>query len=120
VENSSHLLGFEHAITLAKRGWRVVPYLDRPDGALFNILNNGRYAVMDRLAEKSGSAEPAWPPFDEIDFVDLSQSLGVSATRLSDYAALRRTLEEIVPTLATRNDPHVLVIDVEPEQHFAP
>ena len=41
-------------------------------------------AVMDRLAEKSGSAEPAWPPVDEIDFVDLSQSLGVSATRLSD------------------------------------
>jgi benzoylformate decarboxylase len=89
-------------------------------GALFIILNNGRYAVMDRLAEKSGSAEPAWPPFDEIDFVDLSQSLGVSATRLSDYATMRRTLEEIVPTLATRNDPHVLVIDVEPEQHFAP
>jgi hypothetical protein len=26
----------------------------------------------------------------------------------------------MVPTLATRNDPHVLVIDVEPEQHFAP
>ena len=89
-------------------------------GALFIILNNGRYAVMDRLAEKSGSAEPAWPPFDEIDFVDLSQSLGGSATRLSDYATLRRTLEEIVPTLATRIDPHVLVIDVEPEQHFAP
>jgi benzoylformate decarboxylase len=89
-------------------------------GALFIILNNGRYAVMDRLAEKSGSAEPAWPPFDEIDFVDLSQSLGVSATRLSDYATMRRTLEEIVPTLATRKEPHVLVIDVEPEQHFAP
>jgi benzoylformate decarboxylase len=89
-------------------------------GALFIILNNGRYAVMDRLAEKSGSAEPAWPPFDEIDFVDLSQSLGVEATRLSDYATMRRTLEEMVPTLATRNDPHVLVIDVEPEQHFAP
>ena len=89
-------------------------------GALFIILNNGRYAVMDRLAEKSGSAEPAWPPFDEIDFVDLSQSLGVEATRLSDYATMRRTLDEIVPTLATRNDPHVLVIDVEPEQHFAP
>jgi benzoylformate decarboxylase len=89
-------------------------------GALFIILNNGRYAVMDRLAEKSGSAEPAWPPFDDIDFVDLSQSLGVEATRLSDYATMRRTLEEIVPTLATRNDPHVLVIDVEPEQHFAP
>jgi benzoylformate decarboxylase len=89
-------------------------------GALFIILNNGRYAVMDRLAEKSGSAEPAWPPFDEIDFVDLSQSLGVEATRLSDYATMRRTLEEMVPTLAARNDPHVLVIDVEPEQHFAP
>ena len=89
-------------------------------GALFIILNNGRYAVMDRLSEKSGSAEPAWPPFDEIDFVELSLSLGVPATRLSDYATMRRTLEEIVPTLASRSEPHTLVIDVEPEQHFAP
>ncbi len=89
-------------------------------GALFIILNNGRYAVMDRLSEKSGSAEPAWPPFDEIDFVELSLSLGVPATRLSDYATMRRTLEEIVPTLASRTEPHTLVIDVEPEQHFAP
>jgi hypothetical protein len=33
---------------------------------------------------------------------------------------MRRTLKEIIPTLATRNEPHTLVIDVEPEQHFAP
>jgi benzoylformate decarboxylase len=89
-------------------------------GALFIILNNGRYAVMDRLAERLGSSDPAWPPFDEIDFVDLSESLGVAATRLSDYATMRRTLDEIVPSLASRTEPHVLGIDVEPEQHFAP
>lgn len=89
-------------------------------GALFIILNNGRYAVMDRLAERLGSSDPAWPPFDEINFVDLSESLGVAATRLSDYGNMRRTLDEIVPTLASRTEPHVLVIDVEPEQHFAP
>ena len=89
-------------------------------GALFIILNNGRYAVMDRLAEKYGSSEPAWPPFDEIDFVDLSHALGVPAIRLSDYASMRSTLDDVVPGLATRSEPLVLVIDVEPEQHFAP
>ena len=89
-------------------------------GALFIILNNGRYAVMDRLAEKYGSSEPAWPPFDEIDFVDLSHALGVPAIRLSDYTSMRSTLDDVVPGLATRSEPLVLVIDVEPEQHFAP
>ena len=89
-------------------------------GALFIILNNGRYAVMDRLAERISSGEPAWPPFDEIDFADLSRSLGVSTTRLSDYASMRQTLDEVIPSLAARNEPLMLVIDVEPELHFAP
>lgn len=89
-------------------------------GSLFVILNNSRYAVMDRLAEKIGGSEPAWPPFSEVDFVALSESLGVEAVRLGDYDTMRATLAKIVPTLATRKEPLTLVIDVEPELHFAP
>ena len=89
-------------------------------GALFIILNNGRYAVMDRLDEKFGTGTPAWPDFKEIDFMALSQSLGCPAQRLSDLATVRATLAELVPTLATRTEPLVLVIDVEPERTFAP
>ena len=88
-------------------------------GALFIILNNGRYAVMDRLDEKFGTGTPAWHDF-KVDFMALSQSLGCPAQRLSDLPTVRATLAELVPTLATRTEPLVLVIDVEPERTFAP
>ena len=89
-------------------------------GALFIILNNGRYAVMDRLDEKFGTGSPAWPAFDEVDFVELSRSLGCPAERISTYEDVRTTLAKVVPTLASRTKPLVLVVDVEPELTFAP
>ncbi len=89
-------------------------------GAVFIVLNNGRYAVMDRLNERFGTSAPAWPAFDEIDFVELSISLGVEARRLSTREEVATALDEIVPTLASRSTPLTLVIDVEPELHFAP
>ena len=89
-------------------------------GALFIILNNGRYAVMDRLDEKFGTGSPAWPAFEEIDFVALSESLGCPAQRLSTYEDVRATLAEVIPSLRTRTEPLVLVVDVEPELTFAP
>jgi benzoylformate decarboxylase len=89
-------------------------------GALFVILNNGRYAVMDRLDEKFGTGSPAWPAFDEIDFVELSRSLGCPAEHLSTLDAVRSKLAEVMPSLATRTEPLVLVVDVEPELTFAP
>lgn len=89
-------------------------------GCVFIILNNSRYAVMDRLADKFGKSGPAWPAFEEIDFVQLSESLGVEATRISSYDQMISVLDEIVPTLATRTTALTLVVDVEPELTFAP
>lgn len=89
-------------------------------GVLFIILNNSRYAVMDRLADKFGSGGPAWPAFDEIDFVGLSTSLGVESLRISSYTDLLASLDAVIPTLASRQSALVLVIDVEPELTFAP
>jgi putative DNA primase/helicase len=47
VDISSHLLGFEHAVTLASRGWKVVPYLDRPGGAQMPGWNNSATTDLD-------------------------------------------------------------------------
>jgi benzoylformate decarboxylase len=89
-------------------------------GCLFIILNNSRYAVMDRLADKFGKSAPAWPAFDEINFAQLSESLGVDAIRISHYDLLISILDEVIPTLSTRTTALTLVVDVEPELTFAP
>jgi len=89
-------------------------------GCLFIILRNGRYAVMERLAEKFGSGGPAWPAFTEIDFPGLSRSFGVDTEHISSHAQLLEALDEIVPTLQTRTTPLTLIVDVEPELTFAP
>jgi benzoylformate decarboxylase len=89
-------------------------------GTLFVILNNERYAVMDRLAERASSAPPAWPAFDAINFVDLATSLGCPSQRLSDYGTLEAVLTSVIADLGSRTEPLVLVVDVEPELHFAP
>jgi benzoylformate decarboxylase len=89
-------------------------------GTLVVILNNERYAVMDRLAERASSAAPAWPAFDGINFVELATSLGCESHRLSDYGTLVAALKEATADLSERSSPLVLIVDVEPELHFAP
>ncbi len=89
-------------------------------GSLFVILNNERYAVMDRLAERVSSAPPAWPAFDAINFVELARSLGCASQRLQDYGTLESVLTTVIAELPSRTEPLVLIVDVEPELHFAP
>lgn len=89
-------------------------------GTLFVILNNERYAVMDRLAKRASAAPPAWPAFDAIDFVAVVASFGCTSQRLSDYGTLEKVLSSAVAGLADRTEPLVLIVDVEPELHFAP
>lgn len=89
-------------------------------GCVFIILNNSRYAVMDRLADKFGKSGPAWPAFEEIDFVQLSESLGVNATRISSYDQMISVLDDVIATLESRTTALTLVVDVEPELTFAP
>lgn len=89
-------------------------------GCLFIILNNSRYAVMDRLADKFGNGGPAWPAFEEIDFVQLSESLGVDALRITHYEQMIAVLDAVIPTLNSRTTPLTLIVDVEPELTFAP
>jgi benzoylformate decarboxylase len=89
-------------------------------GVLFIILNNERYAVMDRLAERVGDGEAPWPAFSEIDFAAMAESFGVASQRIQTHDELVRILNEVVPTLRERQTPLALIINVEPENKFAP
>ncbi|MER7362048.1 thiamine pyrophosphate-dependent enzyme [Nonomuraea wenchangensis] len=88
-------------------------------GALFLVLANGRYAIMDRLADQRGGKAP-WPPFDEVDLAALARSLGCPARKVDGHAELVATLEEVVPTLAVREEPLLLDVNVTVDPDFQP
>lgn len=96
--------------------WSAVHYRV---GALFVILANGGYAVMDRLAEKQGGLPP-WPPFREIDVSALARGFGCPARRVATQPELEQALDEVVPDLAARDEPLVLEIAVAPDDRFEP
>ncbi|MEW2624108.1 thiamine pyrophosphate-dependent enzyme [Streptomyces sp. NPDC048106] len=82
-------------------------------GVLFVILDNGGYAVMDRLAHEAGG-KPPWPGFAEIDPVALATGFGCPARRVDTYGELVDAFDELVPTLAGRTTPLLLDVHVEP------
>jgi benzoylformate decarboxylase len=88
-------------------------------GVLFVVLANGRYAIMDRLAEKAGRSAP-WPAFEEVGIAAAARSLGCPAHRVSGYDALRTELEGLLPELADRSGPLVLEVEVAADEHFQP
>jgi benzoylformate decarboxylase len=96
--------------------WSAVHYRV---GALFVILSNGGYAVMDRLAEKEGGERP-WPQFPEIDFSALAAAFGCPARRVATAAELEQAFDEVIPDLASRDEPLFLEIAVTPDEVFEP
>jgi benzoylformate decarboxylase len=88
-------------------------------GVLFVILSNGRYAIMDRLADRYGGKAP-WPAFEDVDVHGLARSLGCPARRVRSYAELLQILDEVVPMLASRTEPLLLDVPVVTEQRFDP
>lgn len=80
-------------------------------GALFIVLSNGRYAVMDQLAARHGG-KPPWPGFGEVSISGLASSLGCKALRINTHMALRAALDEVIPSLATRTEPLVIEVSV--------
>ncbi|GAA3047457.1 benzoylformate decarboxylase [Pseudonocardia yunnanensis] len=91
-------------------------------GVLFVVLANGRYAIMDRLAEQhgNGGGKPPWPAFTEVSVHGLALALGCPAERVDNYPALVERLDAVVPTLGDRRQPLVLEVAVEPERSFPP
>jgi benzoylformate decarboxylase len=82
-------------------------------GALFVVMANGRYAIMDTLAANTGKAAP-WPAFDTIDIAAMARAQGCEAIRIEDHGDLVARLDEVLPGLARRDSPLVLEIAVAP------
>ncbi|HET6173244.1 MAG TPA: thiamine pyrophosphate-dependent enzyme [Gaiellales bacterium] len=87
-------------------------------GALFVILSNGGYAIMDRLAEQAGGTAP-WPGF-AVDVAGLARAFGCPARTVRDHADLLEVLDEVLPGLADRDEPLLLEVVVAPDATFAP
>lgn len=91
-------------------------------GVVVVVLANGRYAIMDRLAEQAGggAGKAPWPAFEEVSVSAIARGLGCPARRVTTYADLLGALDEVVPTLHERHDPLVLEVEVVPNPDFQP
>jgi benzoylformate decarboxylase len=87
-------------------------------GVLFVILSNGGYAIMDRLAERHGAPGP-WPEFD-VDIAALARAQGCDARRIEAHGELLEALDEVIPTLADREEPLLLDVVIAPTASFKP
>jgi benzoylformate decarboxylase len=88
-------------------------------GVLYVILSNGGYAIMDRLAERHGEPGP-WPCFGEVDVAAIARGFGCPARSIATHDELTAALDEVVPTLATREEPLLLDVAIAPTETFAP
>jgi len=80
-------------------------------GALFLVMANGRYAVMDALAANTGKPAP-WPGFEDVDITAMARALGCPAERIETYDELIARFDEVIPTLAERDEPLLLEIAI--------
>jgi benzoylformate decarboxylase len=90
--------------------WSAVEYRV---GALFVVLNNGGYAVMDRLAERHHGGVP-WPRVTHLDFGALAAGFGCRSLRVETH-------EQLVGALAfDLDEPLLLDVVVEQDPEFQP
>jgi benzoylformate decarboxylase len=82
-------------------------------GALFVVMANGRYAIMDKLAANTGQSAP-WPGFETIEIAAIARAFGCEAIRIEDHADLLARLDDVLPELAQRDSPLVLEVAVAP------
>jgi benzoylformate decarboxylase len=82
-------------------------------GALFIVMSNGRYAIMDQLAARTGKQAP-WPAFDTIDISAMARALGCAATRIGEHDEMLAVFDDVLPTLADRDEPLLLEIVIAP------
>ena len=82
-------------------------------GALFMVMANGGYAIMDKLAANTGKPAP-WPAFDTIDIAAMARAQGCEASRIEDHADLLAAPRRGAAGLARRDTPLLLEIAVEP------
>ncbi|HEY2769530.1 MAG TPA: thiamine pyrophosphate-binding protein [Solirubrobacteraceae bacterium] len=80
-------------------------------GALFVVMGNGRYAIMDTLAQSRGGTGP-WPSFDTVDVAGMARCLGCDAVRIETHEELVGTLDDVIPSLGDRDAPLLVEVAV--------
>ncbi|PWU23628.1 MAG: thiamine pyrophosphate-binding protein [Candidatus Rokuibacteriota bacterium] len=88
-------------------------------GAVFVVLSNGGYVVLDRLAQLHGAAGP-WPSFEEVELAAIARGFGCPARRIETHDELVAILDEVVPSLGGRDQPLLLDVVIAPTEEFAP
>ena len=86
-------------------------------GAIFVVLANGGYRVMDRLAEAQGQPV-AWPEFGTIDISAIARAQGCPAKRVETFAELEQALDEALDGIAERSQPLLLEVLIVPDSEF--
>jgi benzoylformate decarboxylase len=78
-------------------------------GTVFVVVGNGRYAVMDELAQADGLAA-AWPPFEELDLAKVAEGLGCESERIVSHDELEAAFDRAFDGIRERTTP--LLLDV--------
>ena len=80
-------------------------------GLLVIVMANGSYAVMDALAHDAGGTG-AWPRFENVQIAAIAEAFGCPSRRIAGHDELLATLDEVLPTLAAREEPLLLEVAV--------
>jgi benzoylformate decarboxylase len=86
-------------------------------GAIFVVLANGGYRVMDRLAEAQEQPAP-WPAFGAIDISAMARAQGCPAKRVETFDELEAALDEALDGIGERTEPLLLEVVVAPDSEF--
>jgi benzoylformate decarboxylase len=82
-------------------------------GAVFVIVGNARYAIMDELTVAHGGGATAWPGFETLDLATVATGFGCEAARITTHDELVGRLDEAVATLRDRDAPLLLDVRVD-------
>jgi benzoylformate decarboxylase len=80
-------------------------------GVLYVVMSNGRYVVMDRLARRAGK-RPPWPAFADLDIAAMARAMHCDAHRVTTHDELVRALDDVIPTLPSRDTPLLLDVSI--------
>jgi benzoylformate decarboxylase len=100
------IVGDGSAIYCVQALWSAAHY---GVGAVFVVLSNGGYEIMDRLAQASGLDAP-WPGFGSLDVAAIASGFGCETVSITTHDELTTTLDDVLASLPERTSP--LLIDV--------
>jgi benzoylformate decarboxylase len=86
---------------------------------LFVVLSNGGYAIMDELAKLHGGGAAPWPSFGAVELATIARGFGCPSRRVTTHHDLCAELDEVVPTLAARDEPLLLDVVIAPTRMSA-